>query len=60
MGGRGRLGPTLHCHHLNDFILKMDNDEGHFDVSLIVRGKVPAVGDPCKDILHSRLERQNL
>ena len=40
-GGRGRLlYLSLHCHHLNDSCIKMDNDESHFNVSLIVRDKV--------------------
>ena len=28
---------SLHCHHQNDFCIKMGNDESHFNVSLIVR-----------------------
>ena len=31
---------SLHCHHLNDFCIKMGSDESHFYVSLIVRDKV--------------------
>ena len=31
---------SLHCHHQNDFCIKMGSDEGHFNVSLIVRDKV--------------------
>ena len=31
---------SLHCHHQNDSCIKMGNDEGHFNVSLIVRDKV--------------------
>ena len=31
---------SLHCHHRNDFCIKMGSDESHFNVSLIVRGKV--------------------
>ena len=36
---------SLHCHHQNDFCIKMSSDESHFNVSLIVRNKVtrPAV-----------------
>ena len=30
----------LHCHHQNDSCSKMSSDESHFNVSLIVRGKV--------------------
>ena len=26
---------SLHCHHQNDFCIKMDSDESHFNVSLI-------------------------
>ena len=32
--------PSLHCHHQNDFRIKMGSDESHFYVSLIVRDKV--------------------
>ena len=31
---------SLHCHHQNDFCIRMGSDESHFDVSLIVRDKV--------------------
>ena len=48
MGGKGvwRWGEreiiylSLHCHHQNDFCIKMGSDEGHFNVSSIVRDKV--------------------
>ena len=38
--GRGRLYLTLHCHHQNDFCVKMGGDVSHFNVSLLVRDKV--------------------
>ena len=28
---------SLHCHHQNDFCIKVGSDESHFNVSLIVR-----------------------
>ena len=31
---------SRHCHHQNDFCVKMGSDESHFNVSLIVRDKV--------------------
>ena len=31
---------SLHRHHQNDSCIKNDNDESHFNVSLIVRDKV--------------------
>ena len=31
---------SLHCHHQNDFCIKMGSDESHFNVSLIVRDEV--------------------
>ena len=31
---------SLHCHHQNDFCIKMGSDESHSNVSLIVRDKV--------------------
>ena len=35
---------SLHCHHQNDFCIKVGSDESHFNVSLIVRDKVTR---PC-------------
>ena len=43
VGERGReilYNLSLHCHHQNDFCIKMGRDESHFNVSLIVRDKV--------------------
>ena len=31
---------SLHCHHQNDFCVKVGSDESHFNVSLIVRDKI--------------------
>ena len=31
---------SLHCHHQNDACIKIGSDDSHFNVSLIVRGKV--------------------
>ena len=31
---------SLHCHHQNEFCIKMGSDESHFNVPLIVRDKV--------------------
>ena len=31
---------SLHCHHQNDFCMKLGSDECHFNVSLTVRDKV--------------------
>ena len=39
-GEREVIYLSLHCHHQNDFCIKMGSDESHFDVSLIVRDKV--------------------
>ena len=44
-GGRGRregkiINQSLHCHHQNDFCIKVGSDESHFNVSLIARDKV--------------------
>ena len=33
-GERGRLYLSLHCHHQNDFCIKMGSDESHFNVSV--------------------------
>ena len=41
-GGRGggrSLYLQIHCHHQNDFRVKMGSDVSHFNVSLIVQGK---------------------
>ena len=39
-GKREIIYISLHCHHQNDLRIKMGSDEGHFNVSLIVRDKV--------------------
>ena len=39
-GEREIIYLSLHCHHQNDSCIKMDSDESHFNVSLIVRDKV--------------------
>ena len=31
---------SLHCHHQNDFCIKVGSNDSHFDVSLIVTDKV--------------------
>ena len=43
-GKREIIYLSLHCHHRNDSCIKMDSDESHFNVSLIVRDKVTR---PC-------------
>ena len=40
MGKREIIYLLLHCHHQNDFCIKMGSDESHFNVSLIERDKV--------------------
>ena len=46
MGGGGggdyiyHIYLSLHCHRKNDSCIKMGSNESHFNVSLIVRGKV--------------------
>ena len=39
-GGRLCNYVSLHCQHQNDSCVKIGSDESHFNVSLIVRGKV--------------------
>ena len=39
-GGRICNYVSLHCQHQNDSCVKTGSDESHFNVSLIVRGKV--------------------
>ena len=39
-GGEGDIYLSLHCHHQNDFCIKMGSDESHCNVSLTVRDKV--------------------
>ena len=34
------ISVSLHCHHQNDFCIKVGSDESHFNVSLIVKDKV--------------------
>ena len=38
--GRGNLYLTLHCHHQNNFRMKMGSDVNYFNVSPVVQGKV--------------------
>ena len=40
VGGEGDIYLSLHCHHQNDFCMKVGSNESHFNVSLIVRDKV--------------------
>ena len=40
MGEREIIYLSLHCHHQNNFCIKVGSDESHFKVSLIVRDKV--------------------
>ena len=40
VGGEGDYILSLHCHHQNDFCIKVGSDESHFNVSLIMRDKV--------------------
>ena len=39
-GKREIIYLSLHCHHQNDFCIKVGSNESHFNVSLIVRDKV--------------------
>ena len=40
VGGEGDYILSLHCHHLNDFRIKMGSDASHFNVPLTARDKV--------------------
>ena len=40
VGSEGIIYLSLHCHHQNDFCIKVGSDESHFNVSFIVRDKV--------------------
>ena len=40
LGEREIIYLSLHCHHQNDFCIKVGSDESHFNVSSIVRDKV--------------------
>ena len=33
VGGEGDYIPSLHCHHQDDFFIKVGSDESLFDVS---------------------------
>ena len=39
-GKREIIYLSLHCHHQNDFCIKVGSDESHFNVSLIAKDKV--------------------
>ena len=49
---------SLHCHHQNDSCIKMGSDESHFNVSLIVRDKVPTRLCPQTTTFLKKKERQ--
>ena len=55
-GGGGRLYLTLHCHHQNDFCIKMGSDESHLNVSLTVRDKV--MGQCPQTMIFKETERR--
>ena len=38
--GEGDYNLSLHCHHQNDFCIKVGSEESHFNVSFIVKDKV--------------------
>ena len=40
VGEREIIYLSLHCHHRNDFCIKVGSDESHFNVLFIVRDKV--------------------
>ena len=40
MGGEIIYLSLIHCHHQNDFCIKVGSDESRFNVSLIMRDKV--------------------
>ena len=42
-GEREIIYLSLHCHHQNDFCIKVGSDESHFNVSLIVRDKTVSI-----------------
>ena len=39
-GQREIIYLSLHCHHQNDFCIKMSSDESHFNISLTLRDNV--------------------
>ena len=39
-GEREIIYLSLHCHHQNDFCIKVGSDESHFNVTFIVRDTV--------------------
>ena len=48
VGGRG-IYLSLHCHHQNDFCIKVGSDESHFNVSLIYRSMIK-LHKPCEPV----------
>ena len=38
-GKRESIYLSLHCHHQNDFCIKMGSDESHFNVSVVCDGQ---------------------
>ena len=55
VGEREIIYLSLYCHHQNDFRIKTDSDESHFNVSLTVRDKVTR---PCPQTITFEEKRE--
>ena len=60
VGEREIIYLSLHCHHQNDFCIKVGSDESHFNVSLIVRDKVTRLSTARSQILKRKESRSRL
>ena len=58
VGEREIIYLSLHCHHQNDFCIKVGSDESHFNVSLIVRNKVTRQCPQTKTFQENREPKQ--
>ena len=46
VGEREIIYLSLHCHHQNDFCIKMGSDQNHFNVSVGSDGQSHKTGEP--------------
>ena len=59
-GKREIIYLSLHCHHQNDFCIKMGSDESHFNVSLIVSDKVNKTVSTNHNLLKRKESRSGI
>ena len=59
-GGREIIYLPLHCHHQNDCCIILGSDESHFNVSLIMMGKVTRLCPQTRNFLKGKESRSRI